>query len=305
MDIYVQKKMGFEGFSPRRIVLANSINPLNREKVSTSTRAIKQGSPVITAANNTLDRVAVQGTNEVQTITITGTPTGGTFTITSAITGSSAKTASGNFTGTTVAIARNATAAVVQAALETILGEGNVVCGGGPFPGTPVSVTFRGELSSTNVAALTTTDSFTGGSSPASAVTTATAGVTGLVTSTVLLGFSLMNDTNPLPTWPGMFAPGITNFDGPYGNSAKPITVHPAYSGEIFQGCIWPTETVTAGLVDNAYSLGWNLDEECVYIRTGDTSNAIVRIVGIMPGELGKVGGVVDFVVVDGASAFH
>lgn len=100
---------------------------------------------------------------EVQTVTITGTPTGGTFTLT--------------FSGqTTASIARNATAAQVQTALEALsnIGAGNVVCAGGPFPGSAVTVTFTGELASTNVAQMTSTDSFTGGTSPASAVTTTT-----------------------------------------------------------------------------------------------------------------------------------
>lgn len=108
----------------------------------------------------------VAGVNEVQTITITGTPTGGTFTIT--------------YSGqTTSAIAYNATAATVQTALEALsnIGVNNVSCSGGAFPGTAVSVTFQNTLGKQNIAAMTTTDSLTGGSSPASAVTTATAGV--------------------------------------------------------------------------------------------------------------------------------
>jgi hypothetical protein len=110
----------------------------------------------------------VAGNNEVQTITITGTPTGGTFTVT--------------FGGqTTAAIAYNATAATVQAALQamTSIGANNVTVTGGPGPGTPWVVTFRNALGSTNVAQMTTTDSLTGGASPASAVTTTTQGAAG------------------------------------------------------------------------------------------------------------------------------
>lgn len=105
-------------------------------------------------------------TNEVQTITITGTPTGGTFTIT--------------YAGqTTAAIAFNANAAAVQSALEALsnIAVGDVVVTGGPGPGTPYVVEFRGTLAQTNVATMTTTDSFTGGAAPASAVTTTTPGV--------------------------------------------------------------------------------------------------------------------------------
>lgn len=105
------------------------------------------------------------GTSEVQTITISGTPTGGTFTLT--------------FRGqTTGNLAYNATAATVQAALEglTSVGAGNVVIGGGPGPGTPYTATFAGQLAGTDVPQMTAAHAFTGGTSPAIAVTTTTPG---------------------------------------------------------------------------------------------------------------------------------
>lgn len=105
-------------------------------------------------------------TNEVQTITITGTPTGGTFTLT--------------YDGaTTSAIAYNAAAATVQAALEALpnIGTGGVVGAGGSLPGTPVTITFSGALlSKRNVSLMTATGSLTGGSSPAVSVATTTGG---------------------------------------------------------------------------------------------------------------------------------
>lgn len=105
-------------------------------------------------------------TSEVQRITITGTPTGGTFTVTH-----------GGFT--TTAIAYNANAATVQAALEALpsIGTGNVSCGGGALPGSFVTCTFQGTLAAANIVQMTATGSFTGGSSPAVAITTTTAGV--------------------------------------------------------------------------------------------------------------------------------
>lgn len=305
-DTYLEKKPGFVGFAPRRPLVANALNSLSRLKISSSSRDIKKGHMLYHTANNTLDRVAVQGTNEVQTITITGTPTGGSFTVTSAITGYSRIATGNDFAGTTVAISYAATAAVVQAALETVLGVGNVTCAGGPFPGTAVTVTFAGELEATNVAALSTTDSLTGGTTPASAVTTTTAGVNGIVTtSTLVLGFSEMNDVNPLSAWPRSFGMAPLNLDGPYGFSSKPILVHPDYPGEIYQGALWPTETVAASMVGTSYSVGWSPTNECHYVRTGDTSNALVKVIGIPDGELGKVGGIVDFLIVDGVSYFH
>lgn len=105
------------------------------------------------------------GLQEIQRITITGTPTGGSFTITVA-------------GQTTTAIAFNATAATVRNQLEllTTVGPGGVNVTGGPGPGTPYDITFVNEA---NVAAMTTTDSFTGGTTPASAVTTTTGGSSG------------------------------------------------------------------------------------------------------------------------------
>lgn len=105
------------------------------------------------------------GVNEQQTVTITGTPTGGNFTL----------TYNGATTGN---IAFNAAASAVQTALEALanIGVGNVLVTGGPGPGTPYVVTFRNQLGSQNVAQMTAAHTFTGGTSPAIAVTTTTAG---------------------------------------------------------------------------------------------------------------------------------
>lgn len=108
------------------------------------------------------------GTNEVQTITISGTPTGGDFTIT--------------FDGEeTDAIAYNANAAAVQAALEALsnVNEGDVTVTGGPGPGTPYVVTFSGEYGYQNIDLMEATGAFTGGTDPDVAVTQTTAGAAG------------------------------------------------------------------------------------------------------------------------------
>lgn len=109
------------------------------------------------------------GTNEIQTLAITGAPTGGTFTLT--------------FGGqTTAAIAFNATAADVQNALEALstIGDGNILCTGGPLNGAvKVRIEFRGQLGASNVAQLTSTDSLTGGTSPATSIATVTGGAAG------------------------------------------------------------------------------------------------------------------------------
>lgn len=132
--------------------------------------ALKDG---VYAKGTVLDRTtATGGTNEVQTLAITGTPTGGTFTI----------SFTNPWTGaveTTAAIAYNATAAAVQAALIALdaFDSGDLVCTGGALPGTAVVVTFGGRYAARDITALSTTDSLTGGTTPASAVTETTKGV--------------------------------------------------------------------------------------------------------------------------------
>ncbi|MFJ7990329.1 hypothetical protein [Streptomyces sp. NPDC096351] len=110
--------------------------------------------------------VPAAGTDEVQTVTITGGPTGGTYTLT--------------FSGqTTSGIVYNAAASAVQSALEALsnIAPGDVVCAGGPHPGTPVTVTFGGQYDGTDVPAMTASAaSLTGGTSPAVNVTTTTPG---------------------------------------------------------------------------------------------------------------------------------
>ena len=121
---------------------------------------------------------AAVAAREKQTVTITGSPTGGTFTLT--------------FGGqTTAAIAYNATAATVEAALEALstIGEGNVQVTGAA--GGPYTVEFVGQLANQNVAAMTASGaSLTGGTSPAVAIATTQAGVEALVAGTVVPGFA-------------------------------------------------------------------------------------------------------------------
>lgn len=107
------------------------------------------------------------GTSEVQTITITGTPTSGDFTLT--------------YDGDeTAAIPYNATAAQVKTALAALdtLDASDITVTGGPFPGTPVVVTF--DLAHGDVAALTADDDgLSGGTSPAVGIATTTPGTGG------------------------------------------------------------------------------------------------------------------------------
>ena len=114
----------------------------------------------------------------MQILSVGGNPTGGTFTL--------------SFGGqTSPAIPFNATAAQVQAALQTMpsIGAGNVVCGGGPLPATAVTVTFIGALAFRAQAVITLgANSLTGGASPAPAIAPMTQGA--LVTDVQTLSVS-------------------------------------------------------------------------------------------------------------------
>lgn len=127
--------------------------------------------------------VPFAGVAEVQTVTITGAPTGGTFTL----------TLDGE---TTAAIAYNASAATVQAAIEALSNVDSVtVTGSGPYV-----VTFGGNA---NVPQMTATASLTGGTSPNVTVATTTGG--GGKDSGVLAGFiaypiALAQDSGALST---------------------------------------------------------------------------------------------------------
>lgn len=118
------------------------------------------GAPLITLSD------PVNGTDEVQRITITGTPTGGTFRL--------------NIYGyQTAAIAYNAAAAAVVAALEALpcIGAGNVTGSGGALPGSAVDVKFTLRLGRFDHDQMTATNSLTGGTSPTITISTPTPGV--------------------------------------------------------------------------------------------------------------------------------
>jgi hypothetical protein len=101
----------------------------------------------------------IPAVNEVETITINAT--GGTYTLT--------------FSGqTTAAIAYNANAAAVQAALEALsnIAPGDVLVTGGPGASNPLTVEFRGVYAGTNVTQMTSSAaSLTGGTHTATIAT--------------------------------------------------------------------------------------------------------------------------------------
>lgn len=110
-------------------------------------------------------RLSGAAVNEIQTITTTGTPVAGTFRLSFR----SVQTAN---------IVYNASAAVVQAALEALstVGVGNVTCTGGPLP-TGVVVTFAGSLAGQNQPMIAlSTNALTGGTTPTVVVVETTPG---------------------------------------------------------------------------------------------------------------------------------
>ncbi|MFH9425957.1 hypothetical protein [Streptomyces sp. NPDC017529] len=126
-------------------------------------RKLKSGIPLGKNTASGLFEPYAAVTNEVQTLTVTGGPTGGTFTI----------TWSGQ---TTAALAYNATAAQVQSALEALsnIAPGDVTVTGSA--GGPWTLTWGGTQLGEDVAAPTTTESFTGGTTPDITIATTTAG---------------------------------------------------------------------------------------------------------------------------------
>lgn len=165
---------------------------------------LKSGTPLALATSGTYSGLYVPlaaRTDEIQTVTITGTPTGGTFTL----------TLDGE---TTAAVAYNAAASAVQTALEGLsnLQPGDVTVTGGPGPGTPYVVTFggAGRRAGSDVPQMTATGSFTGGTSPAVAVTTGTAGGAGVTDgSEALAGFLFTAQSVPADSTGDITAPMI------------------------------------------------------------------------------------------------
>jgi hypothetical protein len=154
------------------------------------------GSPALEASTNELawllwmfhgtETVTPAGTNDIKTLSMAGTPTGGSTTA----------TVNGQQVG---ALAFNATSTAVQAAFEAVpyIGVGNVVAAGGPWPGTPITLTFQGARAKMPVASIVfpasgaAGNSLTGGSTPAASSANTTPGVnaTHTVTASGAAGF--------------------------------------------------------------------------------------------------------------------
>ena len=151
--LVANKRYGISGVVPAK----------NPELAVSTVVSIAPGTTIL--AGTALGQIPGTGSNvnEVQRITPTGTISGGTFRI---------GTADGSLT---VALAYNATAAQIQAALETILGAGNVACSGGAINSAYVQVTFQGLCGGLKMPLLTITNNLTG-ISPVLTTTSTTSG---------------------------------------------------------------------------------------------------------------------------------
>lgn len=127
---------------------------------------------------------AVTGSaNDVQTLTCTGTPTGGTqtFAVIDQATG----------IGSNLVVPFNSSSSGLQTLVNAIFGAGNVTASGGPWPGTPLVLTFTGILAGLPIPVLIpTTNALTGGSTPAATVAHTTVGVTASTYKTYASGNS-------------------------------------------------------------------------------------------------------------------
>ncbi len=102
-----------------------------------------------------------------QSLTVNGSPTGGSFTLT---------TSAPLPVNTTGSLPYDATSAQVQAALEAIVGAGNVSVSNGQLPGSVLLITFGGAYSGEPIPNLAANPALTGGTSPSIDIETDTAG---------------------------------------------------------------------------------------------------------------------------------
>lgn len=165
--------------------------------------------------------MSVTGTNVPAGATLASITSGTAGTLSANASGSGAQTLT--FSGTPVAsIPWNASAADVQAILSALptIGVGQVICSGGPLPGTAVDVTFIGNFSSSPQRLITLgTNALTGGSGPTATFSRITPGtnlalkanrsafasnvLASLDTYVQLMGIGVADDSNVAAFYPG------------------------------------------------------------------------------------------------------
>lgn len=278
-------------------------------KLTSSSRVIKDGTPLILDATGYIDAAAKQGTNEEQRVNITNggnVPTTGSFYLAWVPPGLDAD---GNAIASVSIgpIPYNATVAQVQALVDAAVGGGNItvalVAGGGtswPTALTYYSFTFVGKYSAKNVAAMTV-GANTMDQTGTPVIATQTAGVAGYVTSTSFVGFSHDWDLyGAAVNYERMF-PLPPNLESPPG-SAKRYLFSRALLGRRFAGKYDPNYAVTQALIGDSVDIGYNVTDDQHYVSAG-ASNALVKIVEIPIESIGKYGGEVIFTVLSAAIA--
>lgn len=145
-------------------------------------------------SSSPLNGTYTTGTNEVQRLTKTGTISGGTWPL-----------SWGQHVFST-GFAHNAAIATVQAAIDAVIGAGNITVGGTSLDSGNMTFTFTGEFAARDVAAMTfSTASLTGGGSVA--LSTTTAGVEGYVATAAYSDYSAFartedqTDTGSFQIW--------------------------------------------------------------------------------------------------------
>lgn len=155
--------------NPFRVIKRSRLQPI-RNPQDARLIAVRLPGGVNYPAGTVLgERSSTTPADEVQTLTVSGTPTGGTFRI-------GVPLQVGSVTPT-IALAHNASAAVVQAALETILSVGNVTVS---LSGAVYTVTFIGDFAKSSIPLLTLfANALTGGSAPTVTPARGTSGTPG------------------------------------------------------------------------------------------------------------------------------
>lgn len=172
-----------DGRAVRR-VLGSIFNGLS---ITTGRGGMDFGSAVLGKDTNI---VSLPGgmTLERQTITITGTPTGGTWFFT--------------FDGRTVAaIPYNTTASALQTLIDNVFGTGQITAGGGPAPGTAITLDFGGRYAGRDVPLVTVGHAFTGGTTPNLSAAQTTAGADAATNIPAIPIFPLHSDVFVDNTW--------------------------------------------------------------------------------------------------------
>jgi hypothetical protein len=270
---------GFSAWSNSRVDTRDKAMQLD-----TTGGSVRRGYPLKKDAEGQVKKAALTaGTNEAQTVTVSGDPTGGSFTLT--------------FNGqTTAAIAYNATAAAVQAALEALpnVGTGGVTVTGGPLPGAAVTVTFTGELAGSAVPQMTSTAALTGGTDPAVAHATTVPGVSSEVSDTSLWGFAAEDDgtESDIPVTMPRYPLATLDEEG-----VQEIDTYPATAESEFEGRISSAQVVTRALIGANAAIGYDDATDTFFVKTAHGTNNLLKITGIRPGEVGKYGGIVTFVI--------